>query len=99
VLWAAENGITTGVTAATFRPYDECKRGPVVTFLYRAKSGSINALSTAFSDVDMSLYYGDPVAWAIEQKITRGSTATIFGPEDDCTRGQVVTFIYRAYAK
>lgn len=99
VLWAYEKGITDGVTATEFRPKEVCKRGQIVTFIYRAKGGSINALSTAFSDVDMSLYYGEPVAWAIEQKITRGITATIFGPEDDCTRGQAVTLIYRAYNK
>ena len=99
VLWAAEQGITTGYSDGTFRPDDECTRGQVVTFLWRA-NGSPAPTSTTnpFSDVVNGKYYTTAVLWAVEQGITQGRTSTTFGPDDSCTRGHVVTFLYRAYA-
>ena len=99
VLWAAEQGITTGYNDGTFRPDDECTRGQVVTFLWRA-NGSPAPTSTTnpFSDVVNGKYYTTAVLWAVEQGITQGRTSTTFGPDDSCTRGHVVTFLYRAYA-
>ena len=99
VLWAAEQGITTGYSDGTFRPNDECTRGQVVTFLWRA-NGSPDPTSTTnpFADVANGQYYTTAVLWAVEQGITQGRTPTTFGPNDSCTRGHVVTFLYRAYA-
>ena len=98
VLWAAEQGITTGYSDGTFRPDDECTRGQVVTFLWRAKGQPIPAsMSNPFTDVPSGKYYTNAVLWALENGITQGRTSTTFGPEDSCTRGHVVTFLYRAY--
>ena len=99
VLWAAETGITTGYSDGTFRPDDECTRGQVVTFLWRAKGqpAPTNA-ANPFSDVAAGKYYTTAVLWALENNITKGRTASTFGPDDACTRGHVVTFLYRAYA-
>ena len=99
VLWASENGITTGYSDGTFRPDDECTRGQVVTFLWRAK-GEPKPVSTSnpFTDVPNGKYYTTAILWALENDITKGRTATTFGPDDACTRGHVVTFLYRAYA-
>ena len=99
VLWAAENGITTGYPDGTFHPDDECTRGQVVTFLWRAK-GQPKPTSTAnpFADVASGQYYTTAVLWALEAGVTNGRTATLFGTTDACTRGHVVTFLYRAYA-
>ena len=99
VLWAAEKGITTGYADGTFRPDDECTRGQVVTFLWRAK-GQPTPTSAAnpFSDVPAGKYYTTAVLWALQNNITQGRTSTTFGPDDACTRGHVVTFLYRAYA-
>ena len=98
VLWAAEQGITTGYSDGTFRPDDECTRGQVVTFLWRAKGQPIPAsMSNPFTDVPNGKYYTNAVLWALENGITQGRTSTTFGPEDSCTRGHVVTFLYRAY--
>ena len=97
--WAVTNGITTGVTPTTFQPDRVCTRAHVVTFLWRAKgqptpsSGSI-----PFTDVPAGKYYTTAVLWALQNNITQGRTATSFGPDDSCTRGHVVTFLYRAYA-
>ena len=99
VLWAVEQGRTKGTSEKTFSPKDICTRGQVVTFLYRATSGSVSAVKTAFTDVDTNAYYADPVAWAVEKKVTNGVTATTFAPSSDCTRGQIVTFIYRTTGK
>ena len=99
VLWAAEQGITTGYSDGTFRPNDECTRGQVVTFLWRAKGQPApTSTSNPFSDVPAGKYFTTAVLWALENNITKGRTATTFGPDDACTRGHVVTFLYRAYA-
>ena len=99
VLWAAEQGITTGYSDGTFRPDDECTRGQVVTFLWRAKGQPApTSTNNPFSDVPAGKYFTTAVLWALENNITKGRTATTFGPDDACTRGHVVTFLYRAYA-
>ena len=99
VLWAAETGITTGYSDGTFRPDDECTRGQVVTFLWRAKGmPTPTKTDNPFADVPAGKYYTTAILWALENNITKGRTATTFGPDDACTRGHVVTFLYRAYA-
>ena len=97
VLWAVENGITTGATATTFNPNGECQRAQVVTFLWRA-AGSPEPTTTSnpFTDVKESDFYYKAVLWAVENEITNGLTETTFGPFAKCNRAQVVTFLWRA---
>ncbi len=100
VLWAVEEGITTGMSATEFRPESTCTRGQVATFLWRARqkpapSGSENP----FTDISPNTYYYNAVLWAVEEGITLGTGHGKFSPDDNCTRGQIVTFLYRALAK
>lgn len=95
VLWAVENGITSGTGADTFSPGATVTRGQTVTFLHRA-AGSPLAGSSAFSDVSDSAYYAKAVAWAAENGITSGTGNGKFGPKADCTRAQIMTLLYRA---
>ena len=96
VLWAVDKGITNGTDATHFSPNDTCTRGQIVTFLWRA-AGSPKPTSTTnpFTDVTSSDYYYNAVLWAVGKNITNGTSATTFGPNDGCTRGQVVTFLHR----
>ena len=98
VLWAVENDITAGTSATTFSPNAGCTRAQVVTFLWRTE-GQPKATSSAnpFKDVTGGYYY-DAVLWAVEKNITAGTSATTFSPNNTCTRGQIVTFLYRAVA-
>ena len=98
VLWAVKNGITNGISADQFGPQDNCTRGAVVTFLWRAQ-GQPEPISTVnpFVDVKPSDFYYKAVLWAVENGITNGLDATHFGPTNPCNRAQVVTFLYRAY--
>lgn len=96
VLWAVENGITDGTSATTFSPNAICTRGQIVTFLWRAEHSPKNNAAITFTDVAGSAYYYDAVAWAVQNGITNGTSTTSFGPSDTCTRGQAVTFLYRA---
>ena len=98
VLWAVENGITTGASADSFNPGGECMRAHVVTFLWRA-AGSPEPVSNInpFVDVKESDFYYKAVLWAVEKGITNGSDATHFNPFGICNRAQVVTFLYRAF--
>ena len=100
VLWAVENGITTGVSADHFGPYVLCNRGQVVTFLYRA-AGSPDTAATAnpFQDVKQSDFFYKAVLWAVENGITTGVSEYNFAPDTICNRSQVVTFLYRAMAE
>ena len=99
VLWALENGITTGADATHFNPNGACNRAQVVTFLYRAfGSPAVAVGGLPFTDVPAGSWYEAPVAWAVANNITNGLTATEFGPNSVCNRAQVVTFLYRAYA-
>ena len=95
VLWAVENGITSGTGADTFAPDATVDRGQTVTFLHRA-AGSPLAGNSGFSDVSDGAYYAKAVAWAAENGITGGTGNGKFSPNADCTRGQIVTLLYRA---
>ena len=96
VLWAAEEGIASGTSATTFSPNNTCTRGEFVTFLYRfAGSPSIGDVDNPFEDVDEGRFYYRPVLWAVEQKVTAGTSETTFSPKKICTRGEIVTFLYR----
>lgn len=97
VLWAVEHGITTGTGKGKFSPEDACTRGQIVTFLWRAAgSPKPKTASNPFSDVSKQAYYYDAVLWAVENGITNGTGKGKFSPEDTCTRGQIVTFLWRA---
>lgn len=96
VLWAVEKGVTSGTSATTFSPDATVTRGQTVTFLYR-NAGSPEVSGTMpFTDVEADAYYAKAVQWAVQQKITTGTSETTFSPMSDCTRGQIVTFLYRA---
>ena len=101
VLWAVENKVTTGTgDGTTFAPYENCNRGQIVTFLSRAKGGKATTSTNPFKDVAENAFYYNPVLWAVEKGITTGTgDGTTFAPNEDCTRGQVITFLYRAYTK
>lgn len=96
VLWAAEKGVTAGTSATTFSPNDPCTRAHVVTFLWRANNKPAASGANPFSDVKAGEYYTDAVLWAVARNITQGTSATTFSPANPCTRGQIVTFLYRA---
>ena len=96
VAWAIENGITTGTTTSTFSPDATCTRAQSVTFLYRAL-GTAPTTVNGFTDVAADAFYADAVAWAVESGVTNGTTDSTFSPNNDCTRAQIVTFLYRAY--
>ena len=100
-MWALDKGITTGYTATTFGPTLECNRAQVVTFLYRAAGYPEieNRENPPFTDIVYGEFYFDALLWALENNITQGISATAFGPGSLCNRAQVVTFLYRAYAK
>ncbi len=96
VLWAVENGITTGTSKTTFSPEDSCTRAQVVTFLWRtAGEPAPQKSDNPFSDVPKGQYYYKAVLWAVENGVTTGISKTAFGPDMPCIRGQIVTFIYR----
>ena len=96
VAWAIENGITTGTTATTFSPDATCTRGQSVTFLYRALKGTASG-SANFTDVKSDAFYADAINWAVANNVTNGTSNTTFSPNADCTRAEIVTFLYRAY--
>ena len=96
VKWAVENGITTGVGNDLFAPEQSCTRAQIVTFLWRAAGSPEPKTASSFTDVPVSTYYAKAVAWAVENGITNGMTETTFAPNETCTRGQSVTFLYRA---
>ena len=95
VLWAVEQGITSGTSATTFAPDATCTRAQTVTFLYRA-AGSPAVSGGSFADVSADAYYADAVAWAVSEGVTVGTSDTTFSPDMNCTRAQIVTFMYRA---
>ena len=95
VAWAVENGITTGTAEGTFSPDATCTRAQAVTFLARAQNAKATG-KTAFSDVPADSYFADAVAWAQANGVTTGTSETTFSPDNDCTREQIVTFLYRA---
>ena len=95
VLWAYHKDITRGSTATTFSPSAPCTRGQVVTFLWRAEDKPAASGSASFSDVPAGQYYTDAVTWAVGRNITNGTGNNQFSPNSTCTRGQIVTFLYR----
>ena len=96
VAWAIENGITNGFADGTFGVDNTCTRGQSVTFLYRAM-GSAPTTTNGFTDVAANAFCADAVAWAVENGVTNGTTASTFSPSNGCTRAQIVTFLFRAY--
>ena len=96
VEWAVNKGITNGLSDTMFGPYESCTRAQIVTFLWRAAGSPEPKTASSFTDVPASAYYAKAVAWAIENGITNGMTETMFAPNATCTRGQSVTFLYRA---
>jgi hypothetical protein len=98
VLWAVENGITSGMDATHFGPTAYCNRAQVVTFLYRTMGNpTVGAATNPFTDVAAGSFYEKPVLWAVENGVTAGLSATSFGPNSICNRAQIVTFLYRAF--
>ena len=96
VKWAVDKGVTNGLSANLFGPYESCTRAQIVTFLWRAAGSPEPKAMSSFTDVPVSAYYAKAVAWAVENGITNGMTETTFAPNATCTRGQSVTFLYRA---
>ena len=97
VLWAYTSGVTEGVSKTNFGPKQSCTRAQVVTFMWRARSKPTVSGSNPFTDVAPGAYYYDAVLWAVSQEITNGTSAMTFSPNQTCTRGQIVTFLYRDY--
>ena len=96
VQWAAENNVTAGTSKTTFSPENTCTRGQIVTFLFRASgSPAVSGGKNPFRDVSSGAYYESAVRWAVTNGITNGTSDTTFSPENTCTRGQIVTFLYR----
>lgn len=99
VLWAAQQGITTGTGAGIFDPNATVTRAQTVTFLYRFAGSPDISGGSSFGDVASGTYYSDAVAWAVANFITTGNGENTFGPADDCTRAQIVTFLFRQLAE
>ncbi len=96
VKWAVDKGITNGLSDTMFGPYESCTRAQIVTFLYRALKGTASG-STNFTDVKSDTFYADAINWAVANNVTNGTSNTTFSPNADCTRAEIVTFLYRAY--
>ncbi len=99
VLWAVENGITKGTSATEFSPNLNCSRAQIVTFLWRSEKSPAAGTVNPFTDVKSDAYYADAVLWAVKEDVTKGTTDTTFSPDANCTRAQIVTFIWRALAE
>ena len=99
VAWAVENGITSGTGEGKFSPNSTCTRAQAVTFLYRASGSPAVSGKAEFSDVSTTAFYADAVTWAAKKGITTGIGGGLFGSDNDCTRGQIVTFLWRAMAE
>ena len=95
VLWAVENGITKGTSDTTFSPNMTCTRAQIVTFLWRSEKSPAAGSRNPFADVKSTAYYAGAVLWAVKEDITKGTTSTTFSPDADCTRAQIVTFLWR----
>ena len=99
VLWAVENGITKGTSETMFSPDATCSRAQIVTFLWRSQKSPAAGTANPFTDVKASAYYADAVLWAVKEDVTKGTTNTTFSPDANCTRAQIVTFIWRTLAE
>ncbi len=95
VLWAVENGITEGTSDTTFSPNMTCTRAQIVAFLWRSEKSPAAGTANPFADVKSTAYYAGAVLWAVKENITKGTTSTTFSPNADCTRAQIVTFLWR----
>lgn len=95
VLWAVENGITKGTSDTTFSPNMTCSRAQIVAFLWRSEKSPAAGTANPFADVKSTAYSADAVLWAVKENITKGTTNTTFSPDADCTRAQIVTFLWR----
>ena len=95
VLWAVENGITKGTSETRFSPNMTCSRAQIVTFLWRSEKSPAAGTANPFADVKSTAYYAGAVLWAVREDITKGTTNTTFSPNADCTRAQIVTFLWR----
>ena len=95
VLWAVENGITKGTSETRFSPNMTCSRAQIVTFLWRSEKSPAAGTANPFADVKSTAYYAGAVLWAVREDITKGTTNTTFSPDADCTRAQIVTFLWR----
>ena len=95
VLWAVESGITKGTSNTTFSPNMTCSRAQIVAFLWRSEKSPAAGTANPFADVKSTAYYADAVLWAVKEDITKGTTNTTFSPDADCTRAQIVTFLWR----
>ena len=95
VAWALENGITKGTSDTTFSPDATCSRAQIVAFLWRSEKSPAAGTANPFADVKSTAYYADAVLWAVKENITKGTTSTTFSPNADCTRAQIVTFLWR----
>ena len=96
VLWAMEQGITKGTSDTTFSPDMTCSRAQIVAFLWRSEKSPAAGTANPFADVKSTAYYADAVLWAVKENITKGTTSTTFSPDADCTRAQIVTFLWRS---
>ena len=94
ILWAYEQGITSGTGSNTFSPNADCTRAQLVSFLWRAE-GSVAADGSTFQDVSGSAYYANAISWAVQKGITSGTGGNSFSPDAVCSRAQAVTFLYR----
>ena len=99
VAWAVENGITKGTSDTTFSPDAHCSRAQIVTFLWRAQKSPVVTAANPFADVSVDAYYVNAIQWAVSEGVTTGTSAVTFSPDADCTRAQIVTFIWRALGK
>ena len=95
VLWAVENGITKGTSDTTFSPDATCSRAQIVAFLWRSEKSPAAGTANPFADVKSTAYYAGAVLWAVKEDVTKGTTNTTFSPDANCTRAQIVTFIWR----
>ena len=93
--WTAENGIAAGMSKTTFSPNTACTRAQIVTFLWRAQQSPAAGRTNPFADISADAYYADAVLWAVENGVAKGISSTAFAPDANCTRAQIVTFIYR----
>lgn len=99
VLWAMENGITVGTSSTTFSPDLNCSRAHIMTFLWRSEKSPAAGSVNPFTDVSADAYYADAVLWAVKESVTNGTSSATFSPDADCTRAQIVTFIWRTLAR
>ena len=99
VLWAMENGITVGTSSTTFSPDLKCSRAHIMTFLWRSEKSPAAGSVNPFTDVSADAYYADAVLWPVKESVTNGTSSATFSPDADCTRAQIVTFIWRALTR